>query len=219
MDGVEDGTGIFEGTALAAGGGAGADPARVEQPGVGVVVGDLVREHLGVAHGMQGEEGLGEAGGEGGLGLGDALLGACHLGRVAADEVEHGLFAVEFGNGREHAAGVAGQEDDVGWVVVGETGDFGVFDKLDGVCAARVFGQGGIVVIHHSGVRLEDDIFEDGAEFDGAEDVGFFLRGQTDAFGVAATFDVEDASVTPAVLVVADQGTLGIGGKSGLAGA
>lgn len=99
VDGVEDGAGVFERAALAAGGGTGTDPAGVEEPGVGLVLLDLACQHLGVAHGVQGEEGLGEARGEGGLGLGDTLFGSGHLGGVAGDEVEHGLGGVELGDG------------------------------------------------------------------------------------------------------------------------
>src|SRR4029077_7302540 len=42
---------------------------------------------------------------------------------------------------------------------------------------------------------------------------------QLDAFGVAAAFEIEDAVRTPAVLVIADQRALRIGGERGLAGA
>src|SRR5699024_9957864 len=42
---------------------------------------------------------------------------------------------------------------------------------------------------------------------------------QVDDLGVAAALEVEHAVVVPAVLVVADQQALGIGGEGGLAGA
>lgn len=135
MDGVEDGAGVLERATLAAGRGAGSDPAGVEEPGVGLVLGDLLREHLGVAHGVEGEEGLGEARGEGGLGLRDAVLGTGHLGGVAGDEVEHGLLGGELGDWGQDTAGVAGEEDDVGGVAVGDAGDLGVLNVLDGVGA------------------------------------------------------------------------------------
>ena len=50
-------------------------------------------------------------------------------------------------------------------------------------------------------------------------DLGLGLRGQPDDLRVAAAFEVEDAVVRPAVLVVADQMPLGIGGERRLAGA
>jgi len=137
VDGVEDGARVLERAALAAGGGTGADPAGVEQPGAGLVLLDPLGEHLGVAHWVESQEGLGEAGGEGGFGLGDTLLGAGHLGGVAGDEVEHGLCGVELGDGWKDTAGVAGEEDDVRWVVGGDARNLGVVDVLNWVSAVE----------------------------------------------------------------------------------
>lgn len=241
MDGVEDGARVLERAPLAAVHVAGADPARVEEPGVGLVVLDLLRQHLGVPHRVQRQEGLREARREGRLGLRDAVLRARHLGCVARDEVEHGLRAVELGDRRQDAAGVAGQEDDVAGVVLGKTGDLGVADVLDGVRAtgigwsvaaqeingsrqqedspSGVLGEGGVVVINLSGVLVEDDVLENGTEADGVEDIRLLLGRQTDALGIAATLDVEHAALAPAVLVIANQGAVGVGRESRLAGA
>lgn len=197
----------------------GTGPAGVEEPGVGVVGGDLVREHLGVLHGVKGEEWLGEARGEGGLGLGDTLLGTGHLGGVAGDEVVHGLLSVELGDGRKDTAGVAGQENDVGRVVGGDARDLGVLDVLNRVGAASVLGEGGVVVVDNASLRVENDVLEDGAELDGVENIRLLLSGEANALGVAAALNVEDAAVTPAVLIVANQSALRVGGKSGLASA
>jgi hypothetical protein len=60
VDGVEDGTGVLERATLAASGGTGTDPTGVEEPGVGLVLLDLLGEHGGVAHGVESQEGLGE---------------------------------------------------------------------------------------------------------------------------------------------------------------
>lgn len=216
VDGVEDGAGVLQRAALAAGGGARADPAGVQEPGVGLVLGDLVGKHGGVAHGVQGQEGLGEARGEGGLWLGDAVFGAGHLGGVAGDEVEHGLLGGELGDGGEDTAGVAGEKDDVGRVLVAHAGYLGVLDVLDGVGAAGVLGQRGVVVVDDTGDGVEDNVLQDGAEADGVVDIGLLLGGETDALGVAATLDVEDTTVGPAVLVITDEGALGVGRESGL---
>lgn len=235
VDGVQNGTRVLERAALAAGGGASADPSGVQQPGVGVVLRDLLGQHAGVAHGVQGQERLREARREGRLGLGHAVLGTGHLGGVAGDEVEHGLLGSELGNRGEHTTGVAGEEDDVLGVLVGDAGDLGVFDVLNGVGAgmvslivlfewvrdglpASVLGQGRVVVVDHTADGVEDDVLQDGSEADGVVDVGLLLGGETNALGVASTLDVEDTGVGPAVLVVTDQSTLGVGGQSGLAG-
>jgi len=79
VDGVEDGTSVLQRATLATGGGTGTDPTGVEQPSVGIVGGDLLRKHLGVAHGMKGEERLSEAGGEGCLRFRNTLFGTSHL--------------------------------------------------------------------------------------------------------------------------------------------
>ena len=202
---------------LATGGSTGTDPAGVEEPGIGAVLLDLLREHLGVAHGVEGEEGLSEARREGSLGLGDTLLSTSHLGGVTGDEVVHGLGGGELGAWRKNTTGVACEEDDVLGVAVGNARDLGVLDVLDGVCAASVLGEGSVIVVDNTGGGVEDNVLEDGTELDGVENVGLLLGGETNALGVATALDVEDTSVTPAVLVVTDEGTLGVGGESGLA--
>lgn len=179
---------------------------------------DLVGQHLGVPHRVKGEERLSEAGREGGLGLGDALLGTRHLGGVTGDKVEHGLLRGEFRDRGQDTAGVASEEDDVGWVAGGDARDLCVLDVLDGVGAAGVLCEGRVLVVDLTGDGVEDDVLEDGAEADGVEDVGLLLGGEADALGVAAALDVEDALVGPAVLVVANQGALGVGGEGGLTG-
>jgi hypothetical protein len=219
VDGVEDGASVLERATLAVVLDTSTGPAGVEEPGVGVVRGDLLRKHGGVLHGVESQEGLGEARGEGGLGLGDTLFGTGHLGGVTRDKVVHGLLGAELGDGREDTTGVACEEDDVGRVAAGNAGDLGVLDVLDGVCAASVLGEGGIIVVDNSGGGIENDVLEDGTELDGVEDIRLLLGGETNALGVAAALNVEDAGVAPAVLVVTDQGTLGVGREGCLASA
>jgi len=217
VNGVEDGASVLERATLAVILDTSTGPAGVEEPGVGVVRGDLLRKHGGVLHGVESQEGLGEARGEGGLGLGYTLLGTGHLGGVTGDEVVHGLGGGELGNGRKNTTGVACEEDDVLGVAVGNARDLGVLDVFDGVGAASVLGEGGVIVVDNTGDRVEDDVLKDGAELDGVVNIGLLLGGETNALGVATALDVEDTSVTPAVLVVTDQGTLRVGGEGGLA--
>lgn len=134
---------------------------------------------------MEGKEGLSEARGECRLGLGDAVFGASHFGGVAGDEVEHGLLRGELGDGRQDAAGVAGEEDDVGRVASGEAGDLGFGDVVNWVGTSGILRESGVVVICLAGFGVEDDVFEDRAESDGVEDVGLLFGGEVDAFGVA----------------------------------
>lgn len=183
------------------------------------MVGDLVRKHGGVLHGVKSQEGLGEARRESGLGLSDTLFGTSHLGSVTRNEVVHGLLGAELGDGREDTAGVTCEENDVGRVAAGDAGDLGVLDVLDGVCAASVLGKGGVVVVDNSGCGVEDNVLKDRAELDGVENIRLLLGGETNALGVATALNVEDALVAPAVLVVTDQGTLGVSREGGLASA
>ena len=61
--------------------------------------------------------------------------------------------------------------------------------------------------------------FSNHAKLDGVVDIGLLLLGEVDALGIAAAFEVEDAVIGPAVLVVTDELAVGIGGQGGLAGA
>ena len=217
VDGVEDGASVLERATLAVVLDTSTGPAGVEEPGVGVVRGNLLRKHGGVLHGVESQEGLGEARGESGLGLGHTLLGTGHLGGVTGDEVVHGLGGGELGDWRKNTTGVACEEDDVLGVAVGNARDLGVLDVLDGVCATGVLREGGVIVVDDTGFGVEDDVLKDGAELDGVENIRLLLGGETDALGVATALNVEDTSVGPAVLVVTDQGALGVCGESGLA--
>lgn len=217
VDGVQDGTGVLERATLAASGGTGANPAGVQEPGVDLVLLDLLGQHVGVAHGVKSQEGLSEARREGSLGLSDTILSTGHLGGVTRDEVEHGLLGGELGDGGQDTAGITGEQDDVGGVVVGDAGNLGVLDVLNGVGATGVLGKGGIVVVNNAGDGVENSVLEDGTEADGVENIGLLLGGETNALGVAATLDVEDTGVGPAVLVVTNQLALGVSGQGGLA--
>jgi hypothetical protein len=194
-----------------------ADPSSVEEPCIGVVFLDLLCEHLGIAHGVKGKEGLCETRRKGGLRLGDALLSTSHLGSVARDEMVHSLLGAELGDGWQDTTCIAGEEDNVLGVLVGDARNLGVLNVLDGVCAASVLGQGVVVVVDQTGHGVENNVFEDGTETDGVENIRLLLGRETNALGVAASLDVEDTSVTPAVLIVTNEGALGIGRERGFA--
>lgn len=174
------------------------------------MVSDLVRKHLCVAHRVQSKERLGEARREGGLRLSDTLLSTRHLGGVTRDEVEHGLLGVKLGDWWQNTASVASEEDDVGWVAGRHARNLGVLDVLDRVCAASVLGKSSIVVVNDTSGWVENDVLQDGSELDGVEDIGLLLCRQANALGVATALDVEHTLVTPAVLVITDQRTLGV---------
>ncbi len=95
-----------------------------------------------------------------------------------------------------------------------------VIQEADRIGGAGVLGQAVVIEIHPAGVLVDGDVFQDGAEVAGGfPDQRLQFLAQLDGLGIAAALEVEDAVVAPAVLVVADQGPLGIGGQGGLAGA
>src|SRR2546425_355725 len=96
----------------------------------------------------------------------------------------------------------------------------GVGDEIERIGRAGIFRLRAVVEIRHAGVRVEHDVFQHRAEtLTGGIDLRLGLARQLDALGVAAAFEIEDAVLAPAVLVVADQRALGIGRQRGLAGA
>ena len=95
----------------------------------------------------------------------------------------------------------------------------GILDPLQLVCSAGVLGLRVVVEVEHA-VLVDGDVLEDRpVRVRRREDLGLRRRRQADHLRVAAAFDVEDTGVAPAVLVVADQRALRIGGQCRLAGA
>ena len=92
--------------------------------------------------------------------------------------------------------------------------------ELDRISRAGVLGLLVAVEVADPRLRIEHDVFQHRAEAVGrGVDFGLGLFRQLDALGVAAALEVEHAVGAPAVLVVADQNAVGIGGERGLAGA
>ena len=102
--------------------------------------------------------------------------------------------------------------------MAGDAGNLGVVNELDRIRAARVLRDARVGVIDHA-IFIEHDVLQHGAEAQRLENIRLVLRRKIDRLGVAAAFDVEDSVVAPAVLVVADQMTLRVGGERRLAGA
>ena len=95
----------------------------------------------GVGGGGTREERRSETGAEGRLRLfAETALGAGHFGRVAAQEVIHGLLGREARDRRQHAEGVRGQEDHVAGMAA-DARDHGVVDEVERVGGARVLGD------------------------------------------------------------------------------
>ena len=196
---------------------AAADPAGVDQVHARTPVGNALAEHLGVDHGVERHKRLAKQRGERGRRLGDADLGAGDLGRKARHKVIHGGIGRQARDGRQHAKGVAGQEQHDARGGAHALGPC-VRNVLHRVGHARVVRDGDVVVVGLAAL-VEHHVFADGAKADGVKDLGLVERVQALTLGVAAALDVEDAHVGPAVLVVADQQARGVGRKRGFAGA
>ena len=167
---------------------------------------------------VQRQERISEAGRESGLGLRHPALSARNLGRVAREEVVHGLTSAQTRDRREHTEGVRRQKDDV--LGVAAHGSLLVVgDVVDGVGHARVLRFMDIKIVNSFRHGVHSDILEQSISLDGAEDIRLRLLRQIDGFGVTASFKIEDAVIVPSVLVVSDEEAVGIRGESGLTGA
>ena len=137
QDRVDDAAGILDGDALA-----GAVPAGVDQVSLGAGLLHLLDQLLSVLGGMQLQEGLAEAGGEGRGGLGDAALGAGQLRGEAGQEVVLGLLGGQDADRGQNAERISRQEDDVLGCRCGGNRANDVLDVVDGVGNAGVLGDG-----------------------------------------------------------------------------
>lgn len=113
------------------------DPSSVQQPCIGIVMLDLIRQHLRIAHWVESQERLSKARGERCLRLSNTVFGTRHLRRIARYEMKHRLLGVEFRDWWENSSCIAGQEDNVGWMIVRNTGDLGILDIFNGVRTAH----------------------------------------------------------------------------------
>ncbi len=130
----------------------------------------------------------------------------------------HGLLRRQARNRRQHSESVGGEEQHVGRMSA-HAGNDGVVDKLQAVSGARILGELVGIEIQQSQLGIHLDVFEHGAEADRVPDLRLFFFREIDALGVAAAFEIENAALAPAVLVIANQAALRIGGKRGLTSA
>ena len=211
-DGVDDSTGVADGDALS-----GSVPAGVYEVCLCAALLHLLYELLSVLGRMKLEEGLAEAGGEGRGRLGDSALCSGKFGGEAGEEVVLGLLGVKDGYRRKNSECVCGEEDDLLCRRALRVWTDDVLDVVDRVGNTGVLGNALVVEIDLA-VLVYGYVLEEGVAADGVVDVWLSVLVELDDLGIAAAFEVEDALVVPAVLVVTDELTLRVGGKGGLAG-
>jgi len=158
-------------------------------------------------------------GGERGYRFQDAVFGTRGLRGVTSQEMITGLCWGEAGDGRENTKGVASKHDDITWLAIDDAGDLGIWNVLNGVCTASVFGDADIVIVGGAVRGIVDHVLENRAISDGVIDIRFLLGREVDTLGVAAPLDVENTCVRPNVLVIADEEAVGVGRKGCLPGA
>ena len=124
----------------------------------------------------------------------------------------HCLRRVQFADRWQDTKGITREHDDVGGVPA-HAGEFGIGDKLDWVGTSSVFRLFGTGIVDFARVLVEHDVFKNGTKLDGVKDFRFFFVRQINALCVASTFNVEHTVVGPAVLVVANQHTVGVGAQ------
>ena len=164
---------------------------------------------------MEFKEGLSEASGESGGRLGYAALCTCKFGSEAGEEVVLGLFGSEDADGRQYAESVGREEDDVLGSRTGRNGAHNLLYMVDRIGNAGVLGNGLVCEINLA-VLVHGNVLEECITADSVVDVGFGLFVKVNDFGVASAFEVEYTFIVPAVFVIADEQTFGVGREGGL---
>ena len=91
-------------------------------------------------------------------------------------------------------------------------------NELDRIRDSSVLSERSVREIDLPRDRINRRVLEDSSEADRAVNFGFSLIGEAQALGVAASLDIEDASLGPTVLIVSDQVAMRIGRESRFAG-
>ena len=166
---------------------------------------------------MQFQESLSEACGESRCGIGDTALCTCKLSCKSGQEVVLCLLRSQDGYRRKYAECVCGKEDNFFCGRSGGNRTYDLLDVVDRIGNTGVLGNALIIEIDLA-VSVYGNVLKESVAFDGIVDIrlGFFVK--VDNLCIASAFEVEDTVVVPAMLVVADQETLGICGQGSLAG-
>jgi hypothetical protein len=86
-----------------------------------------------------------------------------------------------------------------------------VLDLRNGVAGTRIFGQTAVVQVDLTSLCIDNYVLQNRAEPSSRRvNVRLSFGAQANDLCVAPTFHIEDAIIAPAVLVVSNQGSLGI---------
>ena len=164
---------------------------------------------------MQLKECLSEACGECRSGLCDAALCSCQLSCEAAQEVVLSLLRCQNRYGRQYSESIRAQEDHViSCRACRDRIDLldDVLDVLDRIRYTSILCNALVSEIDLA-FSVYSNVLKKSISSDSVVDVGLGFLVEVDDLSIAAAFEVEYAFVVPAVLVIADQQSLGICGK------
>src|SRR5262249_44428066 len=128
---------------------------------------------------------------------------------IAADVMIHRLGLRERPDRWQYAECVTGQKNNVRRVAC-NAWNLRVLDEFYRISAASVLRNADVCIIYQM-VLIEHHVLEHRAKTERLEDLRFVLGRQIDGLGVATPFDVENALVTPAMLIVANETAFGVG--------
>ena len=191
-------------------------PACVYEISLSVVSLHLLNELLSILSRVEFEERLTEASRESRSGLSDATLCAGELGSKAGEEVVLSLLRSQDRHGRQYAECVSRKEDHVlsGRTCRDRFND--ALDVVDRIRYASVLSHALVSEINLA-ILVNSDVLEKSVTTDSFVDIGLALLVKVDNLSVAATLEVEDAVIVPAVLVVTDEKTFRVSREGSLA--
>ncbi len=164
---------------------------------------------------MQLQECLAKASGEGRCRLCDSTLGTSKLCCETGQEVVLSLILCQDRYRRKYSESVCGQEDYVLCCRCRRYRTYDVLNVVDRVGNTGVLGNALVSEIDLS-VCVQSNVLKKSVSLDCIVDIRLGFLVEVDNLCIAAALEVEYAVVIPAVLVITDQETLRVCGKSGL---
>ena len=167
---------------------------------------------------MQLEECLAKASREGGSGLCNATLCTSQLSCETREEVVLRLLGSEDRYGRQYAECICTKEDNIlsVWTCALTINLLSnLLNVVDRIAYASVLSHALVGEVDLA-VSINCNILEKSITLDSIVDVGLVLLAQVDNLCIATAFEIEHTFIVPTMLVVTNQETLRVSGKSGL---
>ncbi|VGQ11051.1 hypothetical protein SB00610_05425 [Klebsiella quasipneumoniae subsp. similipneumoniae] len=127
------------------------------------------------------------------------------------------LLGGQTGDRRQDAKRVSGKENDLRRMACAGHRLDDIVDMRQRIGDAGILGFAAVGIIH-AAVGAHHHVFQQRIAADGAINLRLRLRVEINGLGVAAAFEVKYPVIVPAVLVIANQLTMRVGGQRGFAG-